>query len=135
MRRYDLFINEWKVEFVKADCEDSNRLGETLAQTNAVKKQPLIPGTVAGSTKPRTMALSLSPGVFGSAVESGQWLAKNQAASMYRITTDFWGGEGQVFGPLAGGGGSIARASLHANASLLGVNALMCQPAIQDSAI
>jgi hypothetical protein len=117
---YELFIAEWKVEFVKADCEDSTRLGETLAQTNAVKKQPLIPGVVTGSTKPRTMALSLSPGTFGPVVESGQWIAQNQAATMYRVTTDFWGGQGQVFGGLAGGGGSIARASLHANASLLG---------------
>eukprot|EP01049_Picozoa_sp_SAG25_P025807 SAG25_NODE_12484_length_279_cov_0.866667_1_plen_54_part_01 len=47
---------------VKADCEDSGRLGETLAQANAVKKQQLIDGLVAGSTRPRTMALSLSPG-------------------------------------------------------------------------
>eukprot|EP01052_Picozoa_sp_SAG31_P038076 SAG31_NODE_5019_length_2799_cov_2.490000_1_plen_473_part_10 len=117
---YELFITEWKVEFVKADCEDSTRLGETLAQTNAVKKQPLISGVVSGSTKPRTMALSLSPGTFGPTVESGRWIAQNQAATMYRVTTDFWGGQGQVFGSLAGGGGSVARASLHANASLLG---------------
>jgi hypothetical protein len=27
---YELFITEWMVEFVKADCEDSTRLGETL---------------------------------------------------------------------------------------------------------
>ena len=119
---YELFITEWMVEFVKADCEDSGRLGETLAQANAVKKQPLIPGVVKGSTKPRTMALSISPGTFGPSVASGQWMAANQASSMYRITTDFWGGQGQTFGGLAGGGGSIARASLHANASLLGAN-------------
>ena len=50
---YELFITEWLVEFVKADCEDSTRLGETLAQTNAVKKQPLLSGIVANSTKPR----------------------------------------------------------------------------------
>ena len=68
----------------------------------------------------RTMALSLSPGTFGPAVESGQFLSQNQAATMYRVTTDFWGGQGQTFGGLAGGGGSIARAGLHANASLLG---------------
>ena len=97
------------------------------------------------------------------AASSGQWMAEQQASTMYRITTDFWGGQvrktpswprswanfsllllhshrntwtnlhllghltpfllqGQVFGGLAGGGGSIARASLHANASLLGAN-------------
>ena len=109
-------------EQVKADCEDSSRLGEILAQANAVKKQPLIEGQVYGSNKPRTMALSISPGTFGPSIASGQWMASNQASTMYRITTDFWGGQGQVFGSLAGGGGSIARASLHANASLIGAN-------------
>lgn len=121
---YELFAS-WKVEYVKADCEDGRRLGETLAQSNAAKKQPLIAGAVAGSDKPRTMALSLSPGTFGAQVSSGQFIAANQAATMYRITTDFWGGSGAVFGPLSpggGGGGSIARASLHANASLIGAN-------------
>ena len=122
---YDLFINEWNVEFVKADCEDSGRPAETLLQANAVKKQPLIPGPVKGSDKPRGLALSLSPGVYGPAVTGdagGGFLAAHQAATMYRITTDFWGSQGAVFGGLAGGGGSIARASLHANASLIGAN-------------
>ena len=101
---------------------------ETLAQSNAAKKQPLIKGAVVGSDKPRTIALSLSPGTFGAQVSSGQFIATNQAATMYRITTDFWGGSGAVFGPLSpggGGGGSIARASLHANASLIGANGAM----------
>jgi hypothetical protein len=42
------------------------------------------------------MALSLSPGTFGPAVATGEWLAANQAATMYRITTDFWGSQGAV---------------------------------------
>ena len=75
-----------------------------------------------------TIALSLSPGTFGAQVSSGTFIANNQAATMYRITTDFWGGAGAVFGALSpggGGGGSIARASLHANASLIGANGAM----------
>ena len=41
-RSYELFINEWKVEFVKADCEDSGRLGETLAQVALSLSLPLF---------------------------------------------------------------------------------------------
>ena len=116
---FELF-SDWMVEFVKVDCEGPQ--AEVTLQANAVRKLPLLSGTVKGSTKPRSVALSLSPGTFGSQVSDGQFLARTQAATMYRITTDFWGGMEAVFGGLEGGGGSISRASLHANASLIGAN-------------
>jgi alpha-galactosidase len=130
---YELFISEWMVEFVKADCEDAERRGELLAQADAVKKQPLIKGIVRGSSKPRSMALSLSPGPmdkFGNGGADGTspngfgaWLAENQVATMYRVTTDYHGGIERTFGEKTQpGGSSIAEAELHANASLIAAN-------------
>ena len=130
---YELFISEWMVEFVKADCEDAERRGELLAQANAVKKQPLIEGPVRGSGKPRATALSLSPGpmdLFGHGGGDGTlpngfgaWLAEHQAATMYRVTTDYHGGIQRTFGQKTEpGGSSLAEAGMHANASLIGAN-------------
>eukprot|EP00038_Savillea_parva_P009802 m.185937 g.185937 ORF g.185937 m.185937 type:complete len:634 (-) comp16606_c0_seq1:93-1994(-) len=118
---------DWMVEFVKADCMDHTEPAETMAQANAVKKLPLIPGTVHGSTKERTMALSLSPDAYGGPDTEGvlsdaNFLASNQAATMYRITTDFHGG-GRVFASTTtAGGGSIDRVRQYVDAGLIGAN-------------
>lgn len=64
----------------------------------------------------------LVSGTYGD-VDHGAFLAANQAATMYRITTDYHGGFGRTFGSASdAGGGSIGRAAMFINASLVGAN-------------
>eukprot|EP00494_Astrolonche_serrata_P025016 UN25276 len=84
--RVELF-SSWDLDFIKSDCMMCGPCytDEILAFTKSVKNDP------------REMALSYSPG-GGNAPVHGLWVANNQLASMYRITTDFhgsyygWGG-------------------------------------------
>jgi len=103
---YDLFVDQWGIGFVKADCEDTRRLDEILLQSQAADK-------ARGG-----VYLSYSPGTFGPDAATGQWVSLHQAATMYRITSDFHGG----WGELASDRGSFTRAALHANASNIGLN-------------
>eukprot|EP01065_Artemidia_motanka_P030844 TRINITY_DN36990_c0_g1_i1.p1 TRINITY_DN36990_c0_g1~~TRINITY_DN36990_c0_g1_i1.p1 ORF type:complete len:523 (+),score=124.80 TRINITY_DN36990_c0_g1_i1:60-1628(+) len=113
---YELMVDEWGVQFVKTDCQDwpSRRWADLTLQAEAAKRCV------------NTVALSYSPGVFGGeAPEAGAKLAAEQTGTMYRITTDFWGSWGAIAAPSEpyhSHGGSISRASVHANASLIGAN-------------
>eukprot|EP01062_Namystynia_karyoxenos_P031190 TRINITY_DN23159_c0_g1_i1.p1 TRINITY_DN23159_c0_g1~~TRINITY_DN23159_c0_g1_i1.p1 ORF type:complete len:552 (+),score=169.65 TRINITY_DN23159_c0_g1_i1:230-1657(+) len=112
---YGQFVDDWGAQFIKADCQDwpSERWGELSLQADAVKG---CKGTAA---------LSWSPGVFGGETpDGGQRLAREQLGTMYRVTTDFWGSWGAIAAPGGrhGHGGSLGRASAHANASLIGAN-------------
>ena len=117
---YELFSQDWKVEFAKTDCWDSARKAELTVQANAVHKQPLTAGIVNGSAKPRAFALSLSGPMFhGDSDTDPSFWSRTQAATMFRITTDFWGSWEQVEQP---GGGTLARIGMLANDSLIGAN-------------
>ena len=81
---YELFSQDWKVEFAKTDCWDSARKAELTVQANAVHKQPLTAGIVNGSAKPRAFALSLSGPMFhGAADTDPSFWSRTQAATMY----------------------------------------------------
>ena len=72
---------EWGVGFLKADCMMCGPCytDEMDMYTQAVKNSPT------------EFVLSYSPG-GGNQPSDGAWVASNQMATMYRITTDFHGG-------------------------------------------